>query len=68
MGHILSELSTMTRPSWVALHHMAHSFIELDKAVVLIPSLQCPRSQFTDVEIEVQAGKMIFPSHTASKG
>ena len=28
------ELSTMTRLSWVALHGMAHSFIELDKAVV----------------------------------
>ena len=26
--------STMTRPSWVALHGMAHSFFELDKAVV----------------------------------
>ena len=24
----------MTRLSWVALHGMAHSFIELDKAVV----------------------------------
>ena len=24
--HVLSELSTMTRPSWVALHGMAHSF------------------------------------------
>ena len=34
MDHILSELSTMTRPSWVALHGMAHSFIELDKVVV----------------------------------
>ena len=32
--HILSELSPMTHPSWVALHGMAHSFIELDKAVV----------------------------------
>ena len=32
--HILSELSTMTRPSWVALQGMAHSFIELDKTVV----------------------------------
>ena len=30
--HVLSELSTMTRPSWVALHGMALSFIELDKA------------------------------------
>ena len=32
--HILSELSTMTHPFWVTLHGMAHSFIELDKAVV----------------------------------
>ena len=32
--HILSELSTRTRPSSVALQGMAHSFIELDKAVV----------------------------------
>ena len=34
--HVLSELSTMTSTSWVALHGMAHSFIELDKAVVLV--------------------------------
>ena len=34
VDHILSDLSTMTRPSWVALHGMAHSFIELDKAAV----------------------------------
>ena len=34
VDHILSELSTMTCLSWVALHGMAHSFIELDKAVV----------------------------------
>ena len=31
---ILLELSTMTRLSWVALQGMAHSLIELDKAVV----------------------------------
>ena len=31
---ILSELSTMTCPYWLVLHGMAHSFIELDKAVV----------------------------------
>ena len=37
--HVLSELSTMTRPSWLALHGMAHSFIELDKAVVHVISL-----------------------------
>ena len=34
VDHILSDLSTTIRPSWVALHGMAHSFIELDKAVV----------------------------------
>ena len=34
VDHVLSELSTMTRPSWVTLHGMTHSFIELDKAVV----------------------------------
>ena len=40
VDHILSELSTMTPLSWVALHSMAHSFIELckplghDKAVI----------------------------------
>ena len=33
VDHILLELSTMTHLSWVALHGMAHSFIELDKAV-----------------------------------
>jgi len=36
VGHILSELSTLTSPSRVALHGMAHSFIELDKAVVYV--------------------------------
>ena len=30
----MSELSSMTRPSWVALRGMAHSFIELDKGVI----------------------------------
>ena len=34
MDHVLSELSTMTHLSWVALHDMAHRFIMLDKAVV----------------------------------
>ena len=36
MGHVLSELPTMTLLSWVALQGMAHSFFELDKAVVLV--------------------------------
>ena len=39
VDHILSELSAMTCLSWVALHGMAHSFVELDKAVVHVISL-----------------------------
>ena len=39
VDHILSEFSTMTHTSWVALHGMAHSFTELDKAVVHVISL-----------------------------
>ena len=34
VDHILSQLSTMTHLSWVALCGMAPSFIELDKAVI----------------------------------
>ena len=45
VDHILSELSTMTYPSWVAPHGMAHGFIEVDKAVVhvirLVSFLNC---------------------------
>ena len=36
MDHVLSELSTMTRLSWVALRDMVHIFTELDKAVVYV--------------------------------
>ena len=39
VNHVLSELSIMICPSWVALHSMAHNFIELDKAVVHVISL-----------------------------
>ena len=39
MDHILSELSTVTRSSWVAVHGLAYSFIELDKAMDLVISL-----------------------------
>ena len=39
VDHILSELSTMTLPSWVALHSTGHSFIELNKALVCMISL-----------------------------
>ena len=34
VDHVLSGLSTMTHLSWMALQSMAHSFIELGKAVV----------------------------------
>ena len=37
--HILSELSTKTCPSWMALHDMTHSFIEWDKVVTHVISL-----------------------------
>ena len=39
VDHVLSELSTMTCLSCMALQGMAHSFIELDKAVVHVISL-----------------------------
>ena len=39
VDHVLSELSTTIRLSWVALHGMALSFTELDKAVVHVISL-----------------------------
>ena len=35
VDHILSELFTLTHPSWVALHSMAHSFIELRKPFIM---------------------------------
>ena len=34
VDHVLSELSTMTHPSWVALHGMTHSFIGLHKPLL----------------------------------
>ena len=33
MDHVLSELFTLTHLSWVALHGMAHSFIQLHMAL-----------------------------------
>ena len=34
VANVWSEICTMTRSSWLALHSMVHSFTELDKAVV----------------------------------
>ena len=39
VDHVLSELSITTHPSWVALHSMAHSFIELDNSMIHVTSL-----------------------------
>ena len=39
VSHVLSDLSTLTCLSWLALHSMAHSFIELDKAVIHVIGL-----------------------------
>ena len=39
VDHVLSDLSTMTHLSWVALHGMAHGFVELNKAVIHMISL-----------------------------
>ena len=39
MDPILSELFTMSHPSWVALQGMVHSFTELDKAVLHVTRL-----------------------------
>ena len=39
VDRVLSELSNMTHLSWVALYGMAHSFTELDKAVIQVISL-----------------------------
>lgn len=39
VDHVLSELFTMTRLSWVILHSMARRSIELDKAVILVITL-----------------------------
>ena len=40
----------MTHQTWMALHSMAHSFIELDKAVVHVISdeskVQCCKEQY----------------------
>ena len=35
VDHVLSGLFTVTCPSWVALHSMAHNFIELCKPLCL---------------------------------
>ena len=66
VGHFLSELSAMTHLSWVALHGMAHSFIELDEFihvskhhVVHLKSLQFYLVSHTSIK---QEGNNIYHS------
>ena len=81
MDHILSELSTMTCLSWVALHGMAHSFIKLDKAVihvirlvfcdcgVSLSALWCPFSAstlLTGVSLTLDVGYLLSTAHPSS--
>ena len=47
VDHILSELSTMTHPSWVALHGMAHSSIELYKPLCQDKTVICEGARRT---------------------
>ena len=39
VNHVSSELSATIQPSWVVLHSMAYSFIELDKAMIHVITL-----------------------------
>ena len=41
VDHVLSKLSTLTCPSWVALQGLPHSFVELDKWSVWLVFCNC---------------------------
>ena len=57
VDHIFAELSTMTHPSWMALHGMAHSFIELNKAE---PKMEPKQKHHRAVDVAgVEAGPML---------
>ena len=45
VDHVSSELSTMTPPSWVALHSMAYGFIELHKPLCHSKAVICEGEQ-----------------------
>ena len=81
VDHILSEVSTMTRPSWVALHVMVHSFTELDKAMVHVIRLVsflwlwfqsvCPLMPFsayclTGFSLTLDVGYLLSAAHRSS--
>ena len=72
---ILSEPSTMTHPFWVALHGMAHSFTELDKAVIQVISLvifKCSlllgRKAMTNLDSILRSRHITLPTRSGKTG
>ena len=63
VGNVLSELPTMTHPSWVAPQGMAHHFIEMDEAVShrMLQSMESQRVRHD--QATEQHGSSIFSSH-----
>ena len=64
----LSELSTITHLSWVALQGMAHSFIELDKAVVHVISLVSFLWLWFSFKVLFMPSKSLFPQSCVNSG
>ena len=66
VDHVLSELSTMARLSWATLHSMAHSFIELDKAVdhVTIPfTITLKRIKYLGINLPKEAKDLNYKNY-----
>ena len=66
VNHILSEVFTMTHPSWVALYGMDHSFFELhklllhDKAVIYEGVIQICIHIYVDVCMHIYLQMVIL--------
>ena len=73
MGHVLSELSVMTHPSWVALQSMAHSFIHKplhhDKAVVHEGDIYtvAKLGLFQEYKVSLTSGNIKLPNSLTSE-
>ena len=57
VDHVLSELSTVTHPPWVAIHGVVHSFTELRKPIMYLP---LGNSHWGFVELEVHLWNNIW--------
>ena len=66
MDHILSDLSTMTHPSWVAPRAWLN-FIELDKAVVLTGEGNGTPLQYSCLENPMDGGACLATVHGVAK-